>query len=231
MNQQDYYEIGESKRLPLRCPILNYCSRRAVTIYFNSDYYKSNSDLTVEEALIKDGTLPQDFESKKIQIQGEPPSWIKGSCNYHFDGMCPEVNLFDNMNSLFKGVACISAEYDKYYPAPKHRVLKTQHYSKCSEFNWYMFERGRLKISNTKPRKTISAKTRSILQKEIKSICPICSNEDVEHFQVHHIDENPTNNDVENLLMLCPICHSKITKGDISYSEVKNIKKELNKTK
>ncbi|WP_228429995.1 HNH endonuclease [Chryseobacterium binzhouense] len=228
MNQKEYYEIGKKKNLPLRCPILNYCCRRALTIYFNSDYAKYNYELTVQEALLKDGTLPKDFESKKIDIQGEPPTWVKGDLNYHFDGMCPEVNLFDPMNSLFQGEACISAEYDKYYPEPKHRILKTKHYSECSEFNFHKFEKGK-KDSVSKPRKTISTKIRSILQKEIKSVCPICSNEDVEHFHVHHIDENPINNELENLLLLCPTCHSKITKGDIKFDEVIIIKRSLKK--
>jgi len=30
--------------------------------------------------------------------------------------------------------------------------------------------------------------------------------------QVHHIDENPGNNDLENLIPLCAICHLKIEK-------------------
>lgn len=42
--------------------------------------------------------------------------------------------------------------------------------------------------------------------------------------QFHHIDENPENNDLANLLMLCPTCHLKITKGDISRSDVENTK-------
>lgn len=227
MNEKEYYQVGESKKLPLRCPILNYCSRRAITIYFNSDYEKYDHGLSIEEALLKDGTLPKDFVSKRIDIQGEPPSWIKGNSNYHFEGMCPEVNLFDGMNSLIKEKACVSAEYDKYYNEPKHRILKTQHYSECSEFNFYAFEKGSKSVSRSKPRKSISVKIRSILQKEIKSICPICSNEDVEHFQVHHIDENPMNNELENLLMLCPNCHSKITKNDIKHDEVLSIKLKL----
>ncbi|ACU07548.1 HNH nuclease [Flavobacteriaceae bacterium 3519-10] len=229
MSQKEYYEIGKNKNLPIRCPILNYCSRRAFTIYFNSDYDKYDAGQNVQEALLKDGTLPSDFESKKIDIQGEAPTWIKGNSSYCFSGMCPEVNLFDAMNSLFKDEACVSAEYDKYYTEPKHRVLKTQHYSECPEFNFYNFEKGRKKVSESKPRKTISYKIRSILQKEIKSVCPFCYNEDVEHFHVHHIDENPANNKIDNLLMLCPNCHSKITKGDIKYEEVITMKRNLNK--
>lgn len=228
MNQSEYYEIGNLKNLPLRCPILNYCRRRAWTIYFNSDYERFDSELTMEEALLKDGTLPIDFNKHKIEVQGEPPYWIKGNINYFFDGMCPEVNLFDPMNSLINNQACTSAEYDKDFKNTTVRILKTKHYSECAEFNKYIFDKALIK-NKKKPRKTISSKSKATLQKKIKSSCPICFNEDVEHFQIHHIDENPQNNELLNLLMLCPICHSKITKGDITYEKVIEIKENLKK--
>jgi hypothetical protein len=228
MNQKQYYEISKEKDLPMRCPILNYCGRRACTIYHNSDYARFEPGLSMEVALLKDGTLPNDFKVKKIDIQGEPPTWIDGKSFWHFDGMCPEVNLFDSEHSLFPDQACVSAEYDDCFNPPKQRVLKTQHYSECPEFNKYVFE---LKMGRSpslrKPRKSIPAKTKAILQKEIKSMCPICTNEDVEHFHIHHIDENPINNELSNLLMLCPNCHSKITKNDISYESVREIKDNL----
>jgi hypothetical protein len=78
-----------------------------------------------------------------------------------------------------------------------------------------------------KPRKAIPEKLRAALQQEIGSTCPICTNTDVGHFDVHHIDENPQNNEPSNLLMLCKGCHSKITKGDISPTEAKGIKRTL----
>jgi len=64
------------------------------------------------------------------------------------------------------------------------------------------------------------AKLKANLQKEIGSICPFCDNEEVGHFEIHHIDENPSNNEIGNLLLLCPTCHSKITKGDIGEIDV-----------
>ncbi|NDV79965.1 HNH endonuclease [Dysgonomonas sp. 511] len=70
-------------------------------------------------------------------------------------------------------------------------------------------------------------KVRAELQKEISSICPFCGNDDVGHFEIHHIDEDPSNNEMNNLLLLCPLCHSKITKGDISNIEVLKKKLEL----
>lgn len=43
--------------------------------------------------------------------------------------------------------------------------------------------------------------------------CEICGFfEDEKLLEVHHIDENRKNNDIENLIILCPICHAKITR-------------------
>lgn len=78
-----------------------------------------------------------------------------------------------------------------------------------------------------KKRPKISPKTKAILQKEINSECPICQNQEVEYFEIHHIDENPENNVLTNLLLLCSNCHTKITKGDISEYKIKQIKSDL----
>lgn len=42
--------------------------------------------------------------------------------------------------------------------------------------------------------------------------CAICGwDEDKDILEVHHIDENRSHNDLENLIILCPICHRKLT--------------------
>ena len=87
---------------------------------------------------------------------------------------------------------------------------------------------GKNDVEGRKSRRVqVPSKIKSLLQKEIGSICPFCRNEEVGHFQIHHIDENPANSQVDNLLMLCPTCHSKITKGDITLKEVKDKKNSL----
>ena len=43
------------------------------------------------------------------------------------------------------------------------------------------------------------------------SICGWLEDEDI--LEVHHIDQNRNNNHIENLLILCPTCHRKITLG------------------
>lgn len=78
-------------------------------------------------------------------------------------------------------------------------------------------------------RKTVPNKVRALLQKEISSECPFCNNQDVDHFEVHHIDNNNQNNGINNLFMVCPLCHSKITKGDISRTSVIEMKTRLSR--
>lgn len=82
-----------------------------------------------------------------------------------------------------------------------------------------------------KKRITVRITTRALLQKEINSKCPFCDSEDVDHFHIHHIDENPDNNEFSNLIMVCPLCHSKITKGNITKEEVVAKKKSLQQVK
>lgn len=42
--------------------------------------------------------------------------------------------------------------------------------------------------------------------------CAICGySEEVDILEVHHIDENRQNNNLENLIILCPNCHKKLT--------------------
>jgi hypothetical protein len=82
---------------------------------------------------------------------------------------------------------------------------------------------------NKKIRATIPIKIRSVLQQEINSACPFCQNTEVAYFEVHHIDQDPSNNIISNLLLLCAICHSKITKDDIYRSEVESVKRRVSK--
>lgn len=44
--------------------------------------------------------------------------------------------------------------------------------------------------------------------------CSVCGwNEDEDCLEVHHIDENRDNNSLDNLIILCPNCHRKLTSG------------------
>ena len=53
-------------------------------------------------------------------------------------------------------------------------------------------------------RKAIPKKVKDAVLKEFDHRCAICA---CDRPQIHHIDENHTNNDINNLLPLCPNCH------------------------
>ena len=53
---------------------------------------------------------------------------------------------------------------------------------------------------------------REMAMREYDHRCSICGwCEDDEILQVHHIDENRQNNALNNLIVLCPNCHAKLT--------------------
>ncbi len=81
-----------------------------------------------------------------------------------------------------------------------------------------------------KPNRTAipqESRRRAELQKEIGSRCPFCSSEDVGHFEIHHIDEDRTNHEDPNLLLMCKPCHSKFTKHEWPLIEAREKKDEL----
>lgn len=56
----------------------------------------------------------------------------------------------------------------------------------------------------TKQRQTVPRATRDALLREFNFRCAICG---ADRPHVHHIDEDPANNSLDNLLPLCPNCH------------------------
>jgi hypothetical protein len=65
------------------------------------------------------------------------------------------------------------------------------------------------------------------LYQEADNRCPFCGVADVPVLGIHHIDGNPSNNKIENLIVVCGNCHSKITCGEISPADVHAKKMEL----
>lgn len=79
-------------------------------------------------------------------------------------------------------------------------------------------------MSEAKVRKSPSPAEKRRLQKEIGSICPFCPDDDVAHFEVHHIDGDRSNDSMSNLIMICRKCHSKATEGEIPEEKVRKKK-------
>lgn len=67
---------------------------------------------------------------------------------------------------------------------------------------------------------------RKLALQEYAHKCAVCGwNEDEDILEVHHIDENRNNNHINNLIILCPICHKKLTTHKYVLENNKIIKK------
>ena len=71
-------------------------------------------------------------------------------------------------------------------------------------------------------KKSIPEKTKKKIYQEANSFCPFCTENDISVLEIHHIYERAQGGDntPENLILVCSNCHSKITYGEISKSEV-----------
>lgn len=58
----------------------------------------------------------------------------------------------------------------------------------------------------------ITSNYRKLAFRNYEHKCSICGwDEDASILEVHHIDENREHNELDNLIILCPICHRKIS--------------------
>ena len=64
---------------------------------------------------------------------------------------------------------------------------------------------GKLKENTRSP---ISEKDKEIIFSKFNNECAICSRKEGLH--IHHKDHNPSNNRMDNLIVLCGVCHKKI---------------------
>lgn len=156
MDKIEYFKISQEKGLSSRCPLLDFCQRRAQTVYFFNEYYKIHPTKSILEALLFEGDVGSDYIDNEIKMSGELPMISNGKTNGHFLNVCPEVNLFDPINSLnlFKGTASTEGTWDTE-ENPKFRIFDEKHYSECLEFSKHFYNNRILKETNsTKTKKT-----------------------------------------------------------------------------
>ncbi|SEB02103.1 HNH endonuclease [Flavobacterium gillisiae] len=219
MNEREYFEISENKKLPARCPILEYCTRRAYTLYFLNEL-KGGENKSIVEILQKNDLLKSDFDEKSINLAGEIPSYINGKQYKVYENFCPEVNLFDSIGFRHsQNTASISGEWDDLRN-DKFKNFNYRHYSECAEFSKIHYEKNTSKRNMTEKRKNPTYRQKVRLLQESKNKCAFCDFSDAGRIQFHHIDENSANTILENLISVCPNCHSLIGEKAITEDEV-----------
>lgn len=80
-----------------------------------------------------------------------------------------------------------------------------------------------MNTNNTKP---VPARTQKLVFQEANSTCPFCCERGVATLEIHHIKSRAESggNELENLILCCANCHSKITANVISLHKVHRVK-------
>ncbi len=133
MDKEEYFKKSIKLRLPHRCPILEYCARRAMSIYLLSYSNNGNSNANYANILINENEVNKDFKDKVINIIGEAPLCSTGKDGSYFSNLCPEVNLFDENHSASDVYGSPSAH--AVWNNNKLVSNREKHFSECAEFS------------------------------------------------------------------------------------------------
>jgi hypothetical protein len=220
MTKEEYFFKSKTEGLSTRCPILSLCERRALTIYFFSEYYKIDSENNVIKTLQREGELPANFNEIKVDIQGELPVWSKSENLFYYHNMCPEVNLFDTSHSLLGSakIASSDGEWDNFRSDTKFENCKSKHFSECPEFSKYLFDKKGITLKKEPAKKEklrrigISSKLRFEIFSRDKFTCVYCGrnkDEDKVKLELDHklAISNGGKDDYENLITSCRDCN------------------------
>ena len=210
MDKIAYFKISEKLKLPYRCPILDICERRFLSIYFNS---YSDTDKTGKyiDCLRTNGVLNEEAIENLIEIRGEEPDCIRAKSIKTFNNFCPEVNLFDSYHAFpfAKDTASVSGEWDELRKKEnEYKTYKFGHFSECAEFNFYLSKERLAK----KPRRiSISKQLRfEVLQRD-NFTCQYCGRKADEGIKLHVDHRMPVSaggkTEFNNLVTSCQDCN------------------------
>ena len=131
--------------------------------------------------------------------------------------VCP-ICKAENIQNKYKNQQklCICDYCNKEYTRAFSKAKKSKHgFNFCSRTckdKAQQIESGDKFISMRPKHYNLDNNYRKKAFKYYEHKCAICDwNEDEDMLEVHHIDEDRSNNSINNLLILCSICHRKLT--------------------
>ena len=133
---------------------------------------------------------------------------VKRDKRAHF--ICPKCKEdFRNRNKV--KVVCAYCKKEFFKSKSKSEVTKSGLHFCCREHK----DKGQRVESSLALVETYKANLytyRKLAFRNYPHECAVCRwNEDNYVLEVHHIDENRLNNELDNLIILCPTCHKKLT--------------------
>ena len=209
MKAEDYFQLSRKRKVPMRCPILNRCARRAFTLHQYGHHRPGASEVSFSKELIREGVLPSDFDATCIHLCGETPSFSRDSDNVEYCNLCPEVNLFDLNFALpfASGTASASGEWDKVQGL--HSTVE-RHFTECPEYcKSCLIEPTPSKP--TKQRDQVPPKKRFTVLMRDKFTCQYCGRAR-DSGAILHVDHRVSiydggSSDIENLITACDRCN------------------------
>jgi len=109
-------------------------------------------------------------------------------------------------------VNCLNCGKEKSITYAVYNYSETKHFFCNCSCNISFNNRKRLKNLHPNYKDTLVS-YRDNAYRNLPNICYTCGYDTVSCLVVHHIDEDRDNNDISNLVMLCPNCHREIHKG------------------
>ena len=176
--------------------------------------------------------IKQTFE-QNVELVGEyknkrsPISLHCNDCGYSWQTIanyvvckgthkCPNCGLYSKIKKQKNIFYCVNCGKQLYRSNSKIQKNKSGYFycsKKCG--NEY---KNKIREENGEWLNSSNYRKKAFLVKEHK--CCVCGwNEDERILEVHHIDEDRENNDINNLCILCPTCHRKITLGYYELTE------------
>jgi hypothetical protein len=210
MDKNAYFKISNRLNLPYRCPILDICERRFLSIYFFS-YSDTDPEGKYIDCLLKKGIINTDTIGKTIEIKGEEPSCIWGNSIKTFNNFCPEVNLFDDYHAFpyARKTATVSGEWDELREKENEfKSYKFGHFSECSEYNFYLSKE---RLSPKNKRIAISKQLRFEVFQRDNFTCQYCGRNAEEKVKLHVDHRIPVaaggKTEFGNLITSCEDCN------------------------
>lgn len=159
MDKNEYFSKSESEQLPKRCPLIGRCGRYASSILLLAEIDKYGKGITLDDKLINEGYLVQDFEKDGVPQAGAPVEATRGTDFISFSNSCPEVTLFENrvIFGIIPEKPIIAGCWDRFWRENqfgddgKFKVYKEGHFSECAEFAFYQMDRPKKKKRSPAP--------------------------------------------------------------------------------
>lgn len=165
-----------------------------------------------------------DYCGKEVN---KKPSYVKNNIDKGRKNYCSnECKKLGQFKGKFVACAVCGKEI---YKTPSQIAKSKSGLSFCNKSCACSYNNTKLRSGKNHPSWTGGKSSYDeIAYKTYKKECSICKFDDENALEVHHIDEDRNNNDIDNLMILCANHHSLVHRGKLEITEnIKNIRELL----